>query len=286
MSQRLGAGTSGATRRAGPVPAPDAMTPPVPAGSPPGGCGTPTCTASQTCARVGGCASYSGAVDHHLGRLAAALGWPADAATHLRAAVAMHERLGVEAWVALSRVALDALTGPEFALHADGAVWTVVYGGVRAHLPDVKGLHDIATLLAAPGRPVLVFTLLGRDAPATGADPVLDDQARRAYRNRLATLDAVIDHATSARERDRAEIERDAVVGELTAATGLGGRRRRLGDETERARKTVTARIRDALDRIEQRHPALGEHLRTTVSTGTSCVYDPHRPVGWRRRAP
>jgi hypothetical protein len=30
-------------------------------------------------------------------------------------------------------------------------------------------------------------------------------------------------------------------------------------------------------------HPALGDHLRTRISTGTFCVYlpDPGRPVGW-----
>jgi len=33
-------------------------------------------------------------------------------------------------------------------------------------------------------------------------------------------------------------------VDAVSAATGLGGRARRLGDETERARKTVSARVR------------------------------------------
>ena len=37
---------------------------------------------------------YGGAVDHHLGALAAALGRHDDAVTHLRAAVAMHETWG------------------------------------------------------------------------------------------------------------------------------------------------------------------------------------------------
>ncbi|MGD9530430.1 MAG: AAA family ATPase, partial [Pseudonocardia sp.] len=237
---------------------------------------------------VGGCAAYSGAVDHHLGRLAAALGRPTHAADHLRAAVAMHERLGAPAWAALSRDALEAVTGagPDEGnvFRPEGTVWTLAYGGVRAHVPDVKGLHDLATLLATPGRDVHVFTLLGRAEPATGADPVLDEAARRAYRARLADLDAAIEHASSAGERARAEDERDALVRELTAAAGLGGRPRRLGDETERARKTVTARIRDALGRIGQEHPALAAHLRASVRTGTSCRYDPPEPVRWRLR--
>jgi hypothetical protein len=53
------------------------------------------------------------------------------------------------------------------------------------------------------------------------------------------------------------ESERDALIRELAAAAGLGGRDRRLGDETERARKTVSARVRDALSKIERLHPEL-----------------------------
>jgi hypothetical protein len=70
-------------------------------------------------------------------------------------------------------------------------------------------------------------------------------------------------------------------VAGLAAAYGLGGRVRRLGDPAERARTTVTARIRDTLRRIDTVHPALGAHLRATVSTGRSCVYRPEPPVRW-----
>jgi len=40
--------------------------------------------------------------------------------------------------------------------------------------------------------------------------------------------------------------EPDAPLHHLAAATGLGGRSRRLGDHSERARKAVSARVRDA----------------------------------------
>ncbi|MGH3840944.1 MAG: ATP-binding protein [Pseudonocardiaceae bacterium] len=236
---------------------------------------------------VGGCASYSGAMDHHLGILAASLGCFDDAAGHLRAAIEMHERLGADAWAQLSRAALAELdvAAPVNVLRWDGAIWTVRYRGDSAHLPDAKGLHDLAALLATPGHPVHVFTLLGRDLPATGADPVLDEPARQAYRARLAELDAELDEASTWADLGRVERvrgERDALVRELTAAAGLGGRSRRLGDETERARKTVTARIRDTLSRIERAHPALGEHLRAAVSTGTTCAYTPSEPTPWK----
>jgi hypothetical protein len=62
---------------------------------------------------------------------------------------------------------------------------------------------------------------------------------------------------------------------------GLGGRARRLGDPAERARKTVSWRLRSILDRIDQAHPDLGRHLRQSVRMGTWCSYEPDPPVRW-----
>jgi hypothetical protein len=44
----------------------------------------------------------------------------------------------------------------------------------------------------------------------------------------------------------------------------------------------VTARIRDALRKIDLVHPALGAHLRESVITGRTCRYQPASPVDWR----
>ena len=55
-----------------------------------------------------------------------------------------------------------------------------------------------------------------------------------------------------------------------------------FGDQSERARKAVTARIRDIIGRVEQVHPALAGHLRESVTTGTRCCYSPPVPVSWR----
>ena len=144
------------------------------------------------------------------------------------------------------------------------------------HLPELKGLHDLAVLLGAPGRPVHVRELLGGDGG--GSDPVLDATAKAAYRARLAELDTAIAEAVGYADlgrADRARLERESLLAELSAATGLGGRDRRLGDETERARKTVTSRIRDSLLRVDVVHPELGRYLRATVTTGVWCCYDP-----------
>jgi hypothetical protein len=237
----------------------------------------------------GATVAYAGAVDHYLGLLAASLGEPSAAAAHLTAAAAQHHQIGASAWAQLSgleqtrlgRAAIAAATPNRF--QRDGAVWHITYRGKTIRMPDAKGLRDIATLLARPQEPVRATQLAGLVAPA-GADPVLDGQARAAYRARLTELDQDIDDATASNDLERAAraaAERDALIGELTHALGLGGRSRRLGDDTERARKAVTARIHHAIDRLQHHHPDLAAHLRAAIRTGTACTYQAAEPIDW-----
>jgi hypothetical protein len=173
----------------------------------------------------------------------------------------------------------------------DGTLWTLRYAGRTVRMRDAKGLRDLATLLRSPGRPIRAADLVAAAADAAvsaelrmGADEVLDERARQELRARLLDLEAEIEEAGRWHDPERAAravLERDALVAELAAATGLGGRPRRLGDQSERARKTVTARIRDVIDRVERVHPALGAHLRASVTTGTFCSYSPPAPTAW-----
>ncbi|MFI1394358.1 ATP-binding protein [Streptomyces sp. NPDC020681] len=178
----------------------------------------------------------------------------------------------------------DAPVRDEF--RRDGAVWVLTYRDRPVHVPDAKGLRDLAVLLARPGTEVPAVRLLAPEAgQAFGGDPVLDEEAKSQYRRRLERLDEEIDRAAElgdTRRADEFDRERSALLDELRTAAGLGGRTRRLGDEAERARKTVTARIRDTLRRLDALHPELAAHLRESVTTGSYCSYHPPRPVDWR----
>ncbi|MET7803460.1 AAA family ATPase [Micromonospora chersina] len=179
---------------------------------------------------------------------------------------------------------------PEF--RPEGAVWRLAYGGTVVHLPDAKGLHDLRLLLGRPGVDVPAVELLdpaaGPELVAArrlGGDPVLDDEAKARYRQHLRRLDDEIDRAAVRADAARLaalDAERAALLDQLRAAAGLAGRSRRLGDQAERARKAVTARIRDTLRRIDERHPVLGAHLRESVTTGGTCRYLPADPVPWQ----
>jgi hypothetical protein len=105
---------------------------------------------------------------------------------------------------------------------------------------------------------------------------MLDERARSAFRARLREIDGQLEQAQATDLADRVarlEAEREALLVELRVATGLGGRRRTLGDSGERARKAVTGRIRESIAKLEQLHPAMARHLDTTITTGTYFLY-------------
>jgi len=90
---------------------------------------------------LGGFAAYTGAADHYLGLLAAALGRPAEAAAHLRAAAEAHQRLGATAWAALNREHLQRLEQPDRPANVfrrDGDVWTLTFDGPPSTCPTAR----------------------------------------------------------------------------------------------------------------------------------------------------
>ncbi len=160
----------------------------------------------------------------------------------------------------------------------EGEVWRLEYAGRTARLADAKGIADLATLVAAPGREVSALDLAGARVVGGTRDELVDATARRRYEQRIRELQAEVEDAEDAHDTgrsERARVELDALVDHLTAALGLGGRARRTTGEAERARSAVTQRVRAAIRRIGEQHPELGAHLRASVTTGTFCSYRP-----------
>ena len=259
----------------------------------------------------------TGSVERALGMLAALLGDRSLAADHFDVALQQHRQIGARLLVAgtlrdagralgdsamLSEAAAQyaalGLDTPSEAAastpdgHAvnvfrrDGDVWLVGLHGISTRVRDTKGMRDLARLLASPGTEVPALDLVA-DGPtlrAGAAGDAVDDVARRQYRARLLEIEADLaeadDHADVARS-EQLNAERDALISELSGAYGLGGRARKRGDSTERARSAVTQRIRDAIARIETAQPDLGGHLRHSIRTGSFCSYAPEQPMIW-----
>ncbi|HET6952434.1 MAG TPA: hypothetical protein VFI47_18785 [Acidimicrobiales bacterium] len=185
----------------------------------------------------------------------------------------------------------------------EGDYWTIVFDGCTVRVRDLKGMRHLARLLAEPGREYHVLDLVAAEAGTRAqvddsraadlhhsglgdAGALLDPRAKEAYRRRLAEIDDDIDQARSLGDGERAaqaEIERDFLMRELARAVGLGGRDRRAASASERARAGVTRAVRQAMARIAEHHPRLGEHLGRTIRTGTYCAYlpDPRAPAEW-----
>jgi hypothetical protein len=168
-------------------------------------------------------------------------------------------------------------------------LWVLGFAGLFVRMPPAKGLADLGRLLAQPGQPIHVSELITLQAPgaivASGADEIFDAQARREIRQRLSDLAAEAEEAEADVDLSRAErarTERAELLAALSSALGLGGRARRLDDPLERARKTVSARIRSSIHRIEADHPLLARHLERSIDTGLWCVYEPEQPVAWQ----
>ena len=228
-------------------------------------------------------AALRGPVTRHLALLADAAGDHATARRHRSHALASARAVGATGLAA--RIEAEGQTDATRSnvFRPSHGLWTLRFDGVEVVIGDAKGLHDLAMLLAAPGRDIAAIDLAGT-ARGGDAGPLLDETARTAYRRRLQTLDADADDARDrgdASELERLEAERDAIVAELSRAFGLCGRARRAGSPGERGRTTVTARIRAAISQIGRAHPELGAHLEATIHTGSFCRYLPGTPLDW-----
>lgn len=165
-------------------------------------------------------------------------------------------------------------------LRREGEVWALVEAGRTTRFRDSKGLRYVADLLRRPGVEFHAMELAGRRAEA-GIE-VIDQAARRAYRQRLGDLESERDDAEFCiddERRVRAELEIDALTTELARSVGLDGRTRRTGSAAERARVSVTKAIRQALARIAAASNDVGAHLDRSITTGTYCRYDPVGPA-------
>ena len=196
-------------------------------------------------------------------------------------------------------------------LERRGEHWAIGSARGEIVLKDSKGIRYLAQLLSVPGvemhavdlqgleaadgrsRPpaAMVTADLGMQGASAGdAGPVLDETAKRRYRDRIDELEAEIEEAEGFNDPERAagaREELDFIGRELAAAVGLGGRDRRAASEAERARVNVTRAIRSALDRIEGHDEVVGGQLRAALRTGAFCCYEPvpGQRIHWQVRA-
>jgi hypothetical protein len=251
---------------------------------------------------------WEGPLNQWIGRLLVLLDRPEEAVFALQDALAMAEGAGAIPVAERIRRDLDDLRvtpaasaprkrpniakagpnaardrAPSFALLREGDVWSIVSGDRTAHIRHSRGIELLNELARSPGREfhVLDFVVTDPAADCTHVDrgdagEALDERAKSAYRNRLRCIEAELreaDEWADVGRRERLTAEREFLMEEISRATALGGRDRRMGAATERARINVQKRLREAIRRIGEVFPELGEHLRRSIKTGTYVSY-------------
>jgi len=243
-----------------------------------------------------GAVTFHGVVDDYLYQAHQALG-DVGAVSWRHAARSAYRRIGATWWqrrLEHQQAAPPPQPARRVHLRRDSTRrWSVGDEGATFGLADLKGLHYLRYLVERPGADVDALTLsriIAGLPPAAVSDgdmgEVLDTTALAAYRRRLKELDTQLDAADRRGDRPgaaRLTAERGALLAQLRTATGLGGRRRRVGGATERARVAVRKAIATAIARTERYDPGVARLLRDCIRTGTSCRYDPNpdHPVNW-----
>jgi hypothetical protein len=121
--------------------------------------------------------------------------------------------------------------------------------------------------------------------PAGDAGPLLDDRARRDYRQRVSTLQAQLEEAREFGDAERAaqiEAEMEFITNELEQATNRRGQDVRAASTRKHAQQSVSSAIHRAIDTLVKHCKELGYHLRRSIKTGHQPEYRPDPPIRWR----
>jgi hypothetical protein len=183
--------------------------------------------------------------------------------------------------------------------------WEFTFGGKVVHVPALRGVLYLATLLQSPGKafPVLDLSMMGSDGKArwvgakggdleedTGlSSGILGDGGERTdveglessrreldrIRQELRAADASGDVSRSAHLKREIEGIEKEIKGSFWKRQP-----RKVGDIADKIRSAVGQAIRKAISEIDQVHPALGRHLRA-IKTGRLCSYCVDPVVPW-----
>jgi hypothetical protein len=173
-------------------------------------------------------------------------------------------------------------------------VWEISYDGISKSVKDAAGLKYIRVVLQSPGAKIPALQILGmcgysgkqrakddyrEDLHIGGgvkSDPVLDSRALRDCKNALDLLEEKIVTARQNGDSENIAIyteKRDHLKHMMKTQTRPHRKSRQLGDEGEKARKTVSNAIDRAIKDIQVVHPKAASHLKKNIVKGMTFTY-------------
>lgn len=163
-------------------------------------------------------------------------------------------------------------------------------GGPKVILTGRKSAAVVHRLLTSQGREVRATDLTDPTGRLTAAvsqtrgQSILDPEARASASARWQELQA--DQERFRRDGDHlaaadAQAEIVRLAAELSATTGLGGRDRKMSDETGKARTAVYQNVARVVKAIRAVDGRFADHLERSIDGGQSYRYAPSEPVDW-----
>lgn len=169
----------------------------------------------------------------------------------------------------------------------------LVYENKTTIVEELKGCEYIAYLLARQCVPHHAGELLAAASDADELANLARDRGQQvfdavAWKDLREKTRGLLQEMAVARQRndeaaqERLGTELVAIAVEMERATGKRGRGRRLGDPTDRARKSVCIAIERTLEEIKKVHDPLWRHLDGNIRRGVRLQYDPPTPIDWQ----
>jgi len=194
----------------------------------------------------------------------------------------------------------------QYVFRKEGYSWLIVFEGKRIIMEDYKGLQDIKELLLKPYKSISSKDLFLRNSTLKISEisqsKISDfaeieegfteetfqgfdiNDGKKDFTRDIQELENEIEEAKKNNDIGKIELlnqEREFFLESLSKNTGLGGRKRKMGDDSERFRKAVSKRINDALKKIKKEHNTLWQHL-DKIDRGYICKYKPEKTLPWK----
>ena len=172
----------------------------------------------------------------------------------------------------------------------EGQMWTLCYNGETIHIKPLKGLLYISYLIESPNQEYHVNELVRaadsqKNIVSFDSNEISTKKTITNYRESLSKIRKEMNKLENNVEDNiilnELLIEKDEIEKQLLQAVGLGGKRKKFPNETNRNANSVSEAIRRSLKAINKSHHSLWKHLNNSLHTGAYLSYTPEKDISW-----